>query len=133
MLFEEEGGDPTQLSFATRETGSICSHVSESHPLSMDMWTDSDEETRKKAKPTMSLNCPHENQVISEIKFASYGTPRGTCGSFSHGRCRSREALALVQKACVGSRSCNIGVSVDTLGDPCKGVAKSLAVEASCA
>lgn len=36
------------------------------------------------------------------------------------------------QQACVGSKSCSIGVSSNTFGDPCTGVMKSLAVEASC-
>ncbi|KAL1060048.1 hypothetical protein V6Z11_1Z131300 [Gossypium hirsutum] len=109
VLFEEMGGDPTQLAFATRKMGSLCSHVSDSHPLPMDMW------------------------VISAIKFASFGTPLGTCGSFSHGRCSGAKAHSIVQKVCVGSTSCSIDVSTRTLGDPCKGVKKSLAVEVSCA
>ncbi|PIN14052.1 Beta-galactosidase [Handroanthus impetiginosus] len=132
VLFEEAGGDPTQISFATRETGSICSRISESHPIPVDMWT-LDEETRKTAGPTLSLDCPLPNQVISKINFASFGTPLGTCGSFSHGRCSSRKALSIVEKACVGSKSCSIGVSINTFGDPCAGVTKSLAVEAFCA
>lgn len=34
---------------------------------------------------------------------------------------------------CVGRRSCRIGVSADTFGDPCSGITnKSLAVEALC-
>ncbi|KAL0417735.1 UNVERIFIED_CONTAM: Beta-galactosidase 8 [Sesamum radiatum] len=131
VLFEEMGGNPTQLSFATRETQSICSRISENHPLPVDMWT-SDDETRKTAGPTLSLACPLANQVISEIKFASFGTPRGTCGSFSHGRCSSKMAHSVVEKACIGSRSCSIGVAVSTFGDPCAGITKSLAVEASC-
>ncbi|KAL8496694.1 hypothetical protein ACS0TY_020394 [Phlomoides rotata] len=131
VLFEEAGGDPTQLSFATRETQSICSRVSESHPIPVDMWTQ-DEETRSIAGPTLSLGCPSADQVISKIKFASFGTPRGTCGSFNHGRCRSKRALSIVEKACMGSRSCSIGVSVNTFGDPCAGTTKTLAVEASC-
>jgi hypothetical protein len=36
-------------------------------------------------------------------------------------------------QACIGSKSCRIGVSIDKFGDPCEGVTKSLAVEASCA
>lgn len=100
VLFEEAGGDPTQLSFATRETESICSRVSESHPTPIDMWT-SDDETRKTAKPTLSLGCPFPNQVISKIKFASFGTPHGTCGSFSHGRCASKNALSVVEKVVI--------------------------------
>ncbi|XP_075490704.1 beta-galactosidase 8-like [Primulina tabacum] len=131
VLFEEKGGDPTQLSFATKETQSICSRISDTHPSPVELWN-SDEETRKKAGPTLSLHCPSPNQVITEIKFASFGTPRGKCGSFSHGPCSSRRALSIVGKACIGLKKCSIGVSVNTFGDPCSGVAKSLAVEASC-
>ncbi|PRQ33629.1 putative glycosidase [Rosa chinensis] len=131
VLFEEVGGDPTQLSFATRQVESLCSHVSESHPSPVDMWS-SDSKAGRKSRPRLSLECPFPNQVISSIKFASYGRPSGTCGSFSHGSCRSRSALSIVQKACIGSKSCSIEVSTNTFGDPCKGVAKSLAVEVSC-
>ncbi|KAH6810404.1 beta-galactosidase 8 [Perilla frutescens var. frutescens] len=131
VLFEEMGGDPTQISFTTREMGSICSQISDTHPIPLDTWS-SDEETRKRAGPTLSLNCPYPDQVMSEIRFASYGTPQGACGSFSHGECSSKEALSIVNKACIGRGSCSIVVSTDTLGDPCRGIAKSLAVEASC-
>ncbi|EYU18852.1 hypothetical protein ABFS82_04G192500 [Erythranthe guttata] len=132
VVFEEGGGDPTQLSFATRETESICSRISQSHPIPIDTWTSSNKETRKHTKPTLSLSCPFPNQVISKIKFASFGNPKGTCGSFSHGQCSSKNARTIVEKACIGSRSCSIGVSVNTFGEPCAGISKSLAVEASC-
>ncbi|KAK1588577.1 hypothetical protein Q3G72_024725 [Acer saccharum] len=131
VLFEEVGGDPTQIAFAAKQTGSLCSHVSESHPLPVDMWS-SDQTTGKKSGPVLSLECPIPNQVISSIKFASFGTPRGGCGSFSHSQCSSTKALSVIQKACIGSKSCSVGVSIDTFGDPCRGVTKSLAVEASC-
>lgn len=131
VLFEETGGNPNQISFATREVESLCSRISENHPLPVDMWT-TDEEARKNAGPILSLECPHPDQVISSIKFASFGTPRGTCGSFSHGQCSSKQALPVIQKACIGSRSCSIGLSISKFGDPCRGVTKSLAVEASC-
>ncbi|KAK5830423.1 hypothetical protein PVK06_014217 [Gossypium arboreum] len=121
-----------KLAFATRKMGSLCSHVSDSHPLPMVMWG-LDSKTRRASNPTLSLSCPSPNQVISAIKFASFGTPLGTCGSFSHGRCSSAKAHSIVQKVCVGSTSCSIDVSTRTLGDPCKGVKKSLAVEVSCA
>ncbi|KAA8550416.1 hypothetical protein F0562_002100 [Nyssa sinensis] len=131
VLFEEMGGDPTQISFATRHIESLCSHVSESHPPPVDLWS-SDKKTGGKSGPILSLECPFPNQVISSIKFASFGTPHGTCGSFNHGQCSSSRALSIVQKACIGSKSCSIGVSSDTFGDPCVRVTKSLAVEASC-
>lgn len=135
VLFEEIGGDPTKISFTTQELESLCSHVSQHHPLPVEAWSQ-DKSTRKsksKSEPRVSLECPHPNQVISSIKFASFGTPQGKCGSFSHGECRSTNAISILQKACIGSRTCNVGVSTATFGDPCIGVVKSLAVEASCA
>ncbi|XP_050899736.1 beta-galactosidase 8 isoform X2 [Lathyrus oleraceus] len=131
VLFEENGGDPTKISFTTKQTESVCSHVSESHPPPIDSWN-SDTESGRNIGPVLSLDCPYPNQVISSIKFASFGTPHGTCGNFNQGRCNSNKALPIVQKACIGSSSCNIGVSVNTFGNPCQGVTKSLAVEAAC-
>ncbi|KAG4980950.1 hypothetical protein JHK85_034908 [Glycine max] len=116
----------------TYQTESLCAHVSDSHPPPVDLWN-SETESGRKVGPVLSLTCPHDNQVISSIKFASYGTPLGTCGNFYHGRCSSNKALSIVQKACIGSSSCSVGVSSDTFGDPCRGMAKSLAVEATCA
>ncbi|KAG4968475.1 hypothetical protein JHK87_034126 [Glycine soja] len=114
------------------KTESLCAQVSDSHPPPVDLWN-SETESGRKVGPVLSLTCPHDNQVISSIKFASYGTPLGTCGNFYHGRCSSNKALSIVQKACIGSSSCSVGVSSDTFGDPCRGMAKSLAVEATCA
>ncbi|XP_020214604.1 beta-galactosidase 8 [Cajanus cajan] len=132
VLFEENGGNPTPISFATKQIESLCSHVSESHPPPVDSW-DSDTKSGRKVGPVLSLECPYPNQVISSIKFASFGTPQGTCGNFKHGRCTSNKALSIVHKACIGSSNCRIEVSINSFGDPCKGVVKSLAVEASCA
>ncbi|RDY09559.1 Beta-galactosidase 8 [Mucuna pruriens] len=97
VLFEESGGKPTQISFATKQIGSVCSHVSESHPPPVDLWN-SETESRRKVEPLLSLDCPYPNQVISSINFASFGTPHGTCGNFKHGRCSSNKALSIVQK-----------------------------------
>lgn len=97
VLFEEIGGDPTKISFATRQIGSLCSHVSESHPSPVDTW-DANSTSGMKEGPLLSLECPFPDQVISSIKFASFGTPHGTCGSFGHGQCSSSNALAVVQK-----------------------------------
>ncbi|KOM50710.1 hypothetical protein LR48_Vigan08g153700 [Vigna angularis] len=132
VLFEEIGGNPEQITFATKQIASVCSHVSESHPPHVDLWN-SDAESGRTVGPVLLLECPYPNQMISSIKFASFGTPQGTCGNFKHGNCSSNKALSVVQKGCIGSSSCRIELSINTFGDPCKGVAKSLAVEASCA
>lgn len=97
MLFEEVGGDPTQLSFMTKQVESLCSRVSEYQPLPVDMWS-SDLSTGMKSTPVLLLECPFPDQVISSIKFASFGTPHGTCGSFNHSKCSSRRALSIVEK-----------------------------------
>ncbi|EHA8591597.1 putative Beta-galactosidase 6 [Cocos nucifera] len=131
VLFEEMGGDPTKISFATRQTGSLCARVSESHPSPMDAWISSQQKVGKLG-PVVHLECPYPNQVISSIKFASFGTPHGSCGSYSQGNCSSHGALAVVQQACIGAKSCTIGVSTKMFGDPCTGITKSLAVEAAC-
>ncbi|KAH9660871.1 Beta-galactosidase 8 [Citrus sinensis] len=98
VLFEEIGGDPTKISFVTKQLGSsLCSHVTDSHPLPVDMWG-SDSKIQRKPGPVLSLECPNPNQVISSIKFASFGTPLGTCGSFSRGRCSSARSLSVVRQ-----------------------------------
>jgi len=96
VMFEEIGGDPTQISFATKQIGSLCSHVSESHPPPVDRWDLY--QIGNKLRPMLSLECPSPNQVITLIKFASFGTPQGFCGSYTHGSCRSSRALDIVQK-----------------------------------
>ncbi|MQL82322.1 hypothetical protein Taro_014801 [Colocasia esculenta] len=131
VLFEEMGGDPRQTSFATRQLGSLCSHVSELHPSPVSMLS-TEASAGRRSGAVLQLECPRPDQVISSIKFASYGTPQGTCGAFNHGACSSQNALAVVKEACIGVRSCSIQVSPQALGEPCKGVAKSLAVEAAC-
>lgn len=100
VLFEEMGGDPTQISFGTKQTGSnLCLMVSQSHPPPVDTWTsDSKISNRNRTRPVLSLKCPVSTQVISSIKFASFGTPQGTCGSFTHGHCNSSRSLSVVQK-----------------------------------
>jgi len=97
VLFEETGGNPEKITFATKQIASVCSYASESHPLHVDLWN-SDAESGRKVEPVLFLECPYPNLVISSIKFASFGTPQGTCGNFKHGNCSSNKALSVVQK-----------------------------------
>ena len=47
-------------------------------------------------------NCHAINErPISSIKFASFGTPQGTCGSFQKGNCEAtKDALSILQNVC---------------------------------
>ncbi|KAL3518368.1 hypothetical protein ACH5RR_020957 [Cinchona calisaya] len=132
VLFEEEGGDPTQISFATRQIDRLCSVVDETHPPPMNTFA-SNNITGNTTVPKVNLGCPNPNGVIAEIKFAGFGNPKGSCGSFSRGDCNSNQALSIVQKACLGKRQCSIDVSIDTFSDPCPKKTKTLAVEFTCA
>ncbi|EPS63867.1 beta-galactosidase, partial [Genlisea aurea] len=131
VLIEETGGDPTKLSLVTRETGSSSSSSNNICGLASETITPA-------GGGFLSIACPSPNQVISKIIFASFGTPQGSCGSFSHGQCHSRRTHSIIEKACVGSRSCSVEVSASLFREPCSNsssngtTTRSLAVEASC-
>ncbi|KAG6791092.1 hypothetical protein POTOM_000203 [Populus tomentosa] len=113
VLFEEFGGNPSSVNFQTIAIGSACISA---------------EENRK-----IELSC--QGRPISAFKFASFGNPQGACGSFVKGYCEgSKDALSVVEKACVGKESCTIDVSEDTFGSTTCGddVIKTLSVEAIC-
>jgi hypothetical protein len=83
-------------------------------------------------RATVRLSCP-TGQTIQAIDFASYGTPGGTCGSFSQQSCDATTSRNVVSTACLGKGSCAVGAANGTFGDPCVGTVKHLFIQASCA
>jgi hypothetical protein len=81
---------------------------------------------------TLTLACP-TGQAISNVSFASYGTPGGACGAFIAGRCRSALSQSVVSAACNGKTSCSLVASNATFGDPCLFTVKQLFAQATCA
>ena len=80
VLFEEFGGNPSLVNFQTITIGSVCGNAYEGNN-------------------TLELSC--NEHPISSIKFASFGTPQGTCGSFQKGSCEStRDTLSILQNVC---------------------------------
>ncbi len=79
----------------------------------------------------LTLSCP-SGKVINDVSFASYGTPEGSCGSFSKGSCDSSSSLTVVSDACKGLDSCTLKADNATFGDPCSGTAKHLSAQVSC-
>ncbi|CAK9318872.1 unnamed protein product [Citrullus colocynthis] len=136
VLFEETGGNPLEIVIKLYSTGVICAQVSESHypplrKLSSDYISDG-EVLSSRANPEMFLHCD-DGHVISSVKFASYGTPQGSCKKFSRGRCHATNSLSVVSQACLGKNSCTVEVSNSAFGgDPCHSIVKTLAVEAQC-
>lgn len=84
VVFEELGGDPTQISLVKRTVGSVCADIFEDHP------------TNSK-RPKAHLWCPN-GRKITRIKFASYGMPQGTCGSFREGSCHAHKSYDALQR-----------------------------------
>nr|GMC56061.1 beta-galactosidase 3 [Ipomoea batatas] len=78
------------------------------------------------------LHCA-PGQSISAITFASYGTPLGTCGSFKRGTCHAENSRKILEKECLGRKSCKVAISNTFFGiDPCPNVLKKLSAEAMC-
>lgn len=132
VIFEEKGGDPTKITFARRRVTTICSFVSEDYPsMDLESW-DKSISYSSGNRTGLHLNCP-ESTVISSIRFASYGSPSGTCGTYSPGTCHHPNSISVVEKACLSKSECSIQFSEESFSkDLCPGTTKSLAVEALC-
>nr|XP_029122288.1 beta-galactosidase 15 isoform X2 [Elaeis guineensis] len=135
VIFEETGGNPLKISLRVHSTKTICGKMSETHYPPLSTWSHPDFINGKisinQVAPQMHLQCD-DGHMISAVKFASYGTPHGSCQNYSLGKCHASTSLSLVTKACQGKNNCTIEVSNTNFGDPCRGTVKALAVEAEC-
>ncbi|KAI7734743.1 hypothetical protein M8C21_002996 [Ambrosia artemisiifolia] len=142
VLFEEVGGNILKISLRKRTHAHVCASTFEHHPV-IDNWqTESSGETNMLHDTKVRLSCG-VGQSISEIKFASFGTPLGVCGSFQQGTCHAPNSHELIEKVtlglynnlytCVGQESCEVIASNEYFAtDPCPNVLKRLLVEAVC-
>jgi hypothetical protein len=68
----------------------------------------------------LTLSCA--SGVISEVVFASFGQPTGTCGNLSiNPHCHNPNSSAVVADLCVGKASCDVAATMRQFGgvDPC--------------
>ena len=65
-------------------------------------------------------------KVISQITFASYGTPSGSQGNYVIGSCHASNSKLMVEQALLGLSTATIAASNGVFGDPCGGVVKRL-------
>lgn len=77
----------------------------------------------------ITLTAP-PGETFTAIEFASYGTPAGTCGSFTIGPCHAANSMSICSSIFVGMNSASIIASNDVFGDPCGGTPKRLYVQA---
>ena len=78
---------------------------------------------------SVTLTAP-VGSVITNIVFASYGTPNGVCGSFTLGGCHAANSVSIVSGLAVGQNSVIIPADNAIFGDPCGGTPKRLYIEA---
>lgn len=97
VLFEELGGDPAKISLVKRSVTGVCADISEYHPNIKNWQIESYGKTQEFHMPKLHLRCS-QGQSITSIKFASFGTPSGTCGSFQQGTCHALTSYATLEK-----------------------------------
>lgn len=126
VVFGEIGGDVSKITLAKRSVTTVCAKVS-------DNWhAESVDGQEGLTVPNISLHCT-AGYSISSIKFASFGTPSGSCGNFQHGTCHAPSSLDVLEKECIGQQTCLVTVSSSNFGaDPCPNTPKKLSVEALC-
>ncbi|KAJ3692809.1 hypothetical protein LUZ60_011904 [Juncus effusus] len=136
VVFEEHGGKAEDIIIVAVKRDNICTFVSEYHSAQTKSWSRQDgriQITADDLNPKATLNCP-DKKTINKIVFASFGNPMGMCGNFITGNCHTPSALPLIEKLCLGKRSCTIPVtSTDYVADVnCPDTTNTLAVQAKC-
>uniref|UniRef100_A0A5B7AW96 Beta-galactosidase n=1 Tax=Davidia involucrata TaxID=16924 RepID=A0A5B7AW96_DAVIN len=132
VIFEEKGGDPTQIRFSRRKMSGVCALVSEDYP-SFELESQYEDENESyKNKATVKLKCPI-NTRISSVKFASFGTPTGSCGSYTKGACHDPNSTSVVEKVCLNKNECAVELTQENFNKGlCSSATRKLAVEAVC-
>ncbi|KAG2728822.1 hypothetical protein I3843_01G217200 [Carya illinoinensis] len=102
VVFEEWGGDPNGIFLVRREIDSVCANIYEWQPTLMNWQMQASGKINKPLRPKAHLWCG-PGQKISSIKFASFGTPEGVCGSFREGSCHAHKSYDAFQKVLLAS------------------------------
>lgn len=95
-MFEEWGGDPTGISLVRRSTARVCADIVEGQP-SLKNWLMATSGKSNNMQPKAHLWCS-AGQKISNIEFASYGLPQGTCGNYREGSCHAHKSYDAFEK-----------------------------------
>ncbi|KAL8113730.1 hypothetical protein AgCh_020865 [Apium graveolens] len=132
VVFEELGGIPFGIFLVKRELASVCADIYEWQPTLMNWQMQHSGKVNKPLRPKAHLWCA-PGQKITSIKFASFGTPEGACGSFLEGSCHAHKSYDIFERNCIGQNACSVGVTPGVFGgDPCPNIMKKLSVEVIC-
>ena len=82
----------------------------------------------------LTISCGHEDGgTIVAVLFSSYGNPEGHCGGYYKlGSCHAPTSLEVVEKLCLGRRSCTVPTGADFWGNPCHNSSRWLIVSVQC-
>ncbi|KAF6174881.1 hypothetical protein GIB67_026369 [Kingdonia uniflora] len=137
VVFEEWGGNAKGITLVQRTVQSVCADIYEWQPTLTNYELQASGKVDRPLSPKSHLWCP-SGQKISLIKFASFGTPQGVCGSYREGGCHAHKSYDAFQndgllQNCIGQQSCAVTIAPVVFGgDPCPMVMKKLSVEAIC-
>ncbi|KAI4336464.1 hypothetical protein L6164_014987 [Bauhinia variegata] len=132
VIFEEKGGDPKKIRFLRRKVSGVCANVAEDYPSTGIESQGEDRNEKDNNASLVHLTCP-KNTVISALKFASFGNPSGSCGSYRQGNCHDPNSSLVVEKACLNKNDCVIKLTEENFkNNLCPGKSGKLAVEAVC-
>jgi hypothetical protein len=98
-VFEEWGGDPNGISLVRRDVDSVCADIYEWQPTLMNYQMQASGKVNKPLRPKAHLSCG-PGQKIRSIKFASFGTPEGVCGSYRQGSCHAFHSYDAFNNVC---------------------------------
>ena len=91
VVFEELGGDPNGIFLVRRDIDSVCADIYEWQPNLVSYEMQASGKVRSPVRPKAHLSCG-PGQKISSIKFASFGTTVGSCGSYREGSCHAHKS-----------------------------------------
>ncbi|WP_163397512.1 T9SS type A sorting domain-containing protein [Flavobacterium fluviatile] len=77
---------------------------------------------------TLNLSAP-PGAVFTNVQFASYGNPTGSCGTFVLGSCNSPNSLSVISTAALGKNSFSLAATNENFAEPCFGTPKNLKVQ----
>ena len=82
----------------------------------------------------LAISCGDEDGgTIRKILFSSYGNPTGHCGGYhKRGSCHGPNSEEVVEKLCLGKKSCVVPTGADFWGNPCPDQVKWLSVAVQC-
>lgn len=103
VIFEETEKNPFEISIKSQITETICAAVSENQYPPLHAWSQPKSKngtiSLNQSTPEIQLSCDAGSR-ISSVKFASYGTPQGSCQNFSRGNCHSPNSYLVVSQVC---------------------------------